>query len=119
MPQPRTLSKLVGDLPAAPCRAWVNFNGTGTVTIRASYNVSSITDNGAGNYTINFTTAFEDTSYASVCSPSGTQDDTGNQAVIVSATSHSASSSRIRAWAAVTGSQIPFDVSVLSAVFFR
>lgn len=36
------------------CRAWVNFNGTGTVAIRASFNVSSITDNGTGNYTINF-----------------------------------------------------------------
>ena len=114
----RELSTLVTD-ETRLVRAWVNIKGTGTVTIRASYNVSSITDNGAGNYTINFTTAFEDTSYASVCSPSDTNDDTGNQAVIVSATSHSASSSRIRAWAAVTGSQIPFDVSVLSAVFFR
>jgi hypothetical protein len=36
------------------CRAWVNFNGTGTVAIRASGNVSSITDNGTGDYTINF-----------------------------------------------------------------
>jgi hypothetical protein len=36
------------------CRAWVNFNGTGTVAIRASFNVSSITDNGTGDYTVNF-----------------------------------------------------------------
>ena len=46
------------------CRAWVNFNGTGTVAIRASGNVSSITDNGGGNYTVNFTTAMPDSSYA-------------------------------------------------------
>ena len=46
------------------CRAWVNFNGTGTVAIRASGNVSSITDNGTGDYTVNFTTAMADTSYA-------------------------------------------------------
>jgi hypothetical protein len=46
------------------CRAWVNFNGTGTVAIRASGNVSSITDNGTGNYTVNFTTAMPDTNYA-------------------------------------------------------
>ena len=46
------------------CRAWVNFNGTGTVAIRASGNVSSITDNGTGDYTINFTTALVDTNYA-------------------------------------------------------
>jgi hypothetical protein len=46
------------------CRAWVNFNGTGTVAIRASGNVSSITDNGTGNYTINFTTAMPNANYA-------------------------------------------------------
>jgi hypothetical protein len=46
------------------CRAWVNFNGTGTVAIRASGNVSSITDNGTGNYTVNFTTALADANYA-------------------------------------------------------
>jgi hypothetical protein len=46
------------------CRAWVNFNGTGTVAIRASGNVSSITDNGTGNYTVNFTTAMPDANYA-------------------------------------------------------
>ena len=45
------------------CRAWVNFNGTGTVAIRASFNVSSITDNGTGNYTVNFTNAMPDASY--------------------------------------------------------
>jgi hypothetical protein len=46
------------------CRAWVNFNGTGTVAIRASGNVSSITDNGVGDYTVNFTTAMPDVNYA-------------------------------------------------------
>ena len=46
------------------CRAWVNFNGTGTVAIRASGNVTSITDNGTGDYTVNFTTAMPDTNYA-------------------------------------------------------
>jgi hypothetical protein len=48
------------------CRAWVNFDGTGTVTIRASFNVSSITDNGTGQYTVNFTNAFADANYAGV-----------------------------------------------------
>lgn len=51
-------------LPEFQCRAWVNFNGTGTVAIRASGNVSSITDNGTGNYTVNFTTAMPDANYA-------------------------------------------------------
>lgn len=46
------------------CRAWVNFNGSGTVAIRASGNVSSITDNGTGAYAVNFTTAMPDASYS-------------------------------------------------------
>ena len=45
-------------------KAWVNFNGTGTVAIRRAFNVSSITDSGTGNYTVNFTTAMPDASYA-------------------------------------------------------
>ena len=49
-------------------KAWVNFNGTGTVAIRASGNVSSITDNGTGNYTVNFTTAMPDTNYVTTYS---------------------------------------------------
>jgi hypothetical protein len=48
----------------ASVRAWVNFNGTGTVAIRAAYNVTSITDNGTGDYTLNFTTALSDADYA-------------------------------------------------------
>lgn len=53
-----------GSAPIYAARAWVNFNGTGTVAIRASGNVSSITDNGVGYYTVNFTTAMVDSSYA-------------------------------------------------------
>lgn len=50
------------------CRAWVNFNGTGTVAIRASGNVTSITDNGTGDYTVNFTNALVDANYSAVIS---------------------------------------------------
>ena len=52
------------------CRAWVNFNGTGTVAIRASGNVTSITDNGTGDYTVNITTAMPDANYAVAYTPS-------------------------------------------------
>jgi hypothetical protein len=48
------------------CRAWVNFDGTGTVAIRASGNVTSITDNGTGDYTVNFTASMPDANYTSV-----------------------------------------------------
>jgi len=47
-----------------PCLAWVNFNGTGTVSIRAGGNVSSITDNGVGDYTVNFTNNMADANYS-------------------------------------------------------
>ena len=56
-------------------RAWVNFNGTGTVAIRGSANVSSITDNGTGSFSVNFSNALEDANYSiSVClgHPTGT-----------------------------------------------
>jgi hypothetical protein len=46
------------------CRAWVNFNGQGTIAIRGSGNISSIGDNGTGNFTINFTNAMPDTNYS-------------------------------------------------------
>lgn len=54
----------VGSAPVYGCRAWVNFNGTGTVAIRASGNVSSITDNGVGDYTVNFTTPLQDVNFS-------------------------------------------------------
>ena len=57
-----------GTAPLYMCRAWVNFNGTGTVAIRASGNVTSITDDGTGTYTVNFTTAMPDTNYAAAVS---------------------------------------------------
>lgn len=59
-----------GSAPIYACRAWVNFNGIGTVAIRASGNVSSITDNGVGDYTVNFTTAMQDANYALVATVS-------------------------------------------------
>lgn len=51
------------------CRAWVNFDGTasGTITPRASFNVGSVTKNGTGDYTINFSTAMPDANYGFTC----------------------------------------------------
>jgi hypothetical protein len=66
-----SLTTIVGSAPSYACRAWVNFNGTGTVAIRASGNVSSITDNGGGDYTVNFTTAMPDAKYSAVANCNG------------------------------------------------
>ena len=66
---PPTIQDSAGTQIGTFCRAWVNFNGTGTVAINASFNVSSITDNGTGDYTVNFTTAMPDTNVCvQVCS---------------------------------------------------
>jgi hypothetical protein len=62
--QVKTATNATGSAPIYACRAWVNFNGTGTVAIRASGNVSSITDNGTGAYRINFSTAMPDDDFA-------------------------------------------------------
>jgi hypothetical protein len=59
-------------------RAWVNFKGTSTVTIRAAANVSSITDNGTGDYTVNFTTAMPDANYSVVAMPSSVDASSNN-----------------------------------------
>jgi hypothetical protein len=59
------------------CRAWVNFNGTSTVAINGSGNVSSVSDNGTGNYTVNFTTAMPDANYGALMSGRRTTSDDG------------------------------------------
>lgn len=64
-------------------KAWVNFNGTGTVAIRASFNVSSITDTSTGDYTINFTTAMPDTNYAVLIGGQIDAQTTGNADTLV------------------------------------
>ena len=66
IPAPAALTTASGSAPSYSARAWVNFNGSGTVAIRASGNVSSITDNGTGDYTVNFTTAMPDIDYVVV-----------------------------------------------------
>tara|TARA_R110000772_G_scaffold4395_2_gene15489 strand:+ start:357 stop:716 length:360 start_codon:yes stop_codon:yes gene_type:complete len=58
--------KNTDDVEMYLAKAWVNFNGTGTVAIRAAGNVSTITDNGPGDYTVNFTTALVDANYSVV-----------------------------------------------------
>jgi hypothetical protein len=100
------------------CRAWVNFNGTGTVAIRASYNVSSITDNGTGDYTLNFTTAMVDANYA----VTGTGCDTTN-AQMPALTPAQVASPLTTTGARINtknpGSGAPFDFALNSVAIFR
>lgn len=73
-----TLSNLAGSqtvpmdtVAQGSAKAWVNFNGTGTVAIRRAFNVSSITDNGVGDYTVNFTNAMVDANYETIGATGG------------------------------------------------
>jgi len=75
-----TEAKLGTDQQQGLAKSWINFNGTGTVAIRDSFNVSSITDNGTGDYTINFTSAFANANYV-VTGTSGGQSSTSNGGV--------------------------------------
>jgi hypothetical protein len=79
-------------------RAWVNFNGTSTIAIRDSFNVSSITDNGTGDYTVNFTNAFANTNYLLIGSSqqNGTSPNTGyGSSIAISPDSPSVNNIRI------------------------
>lgn len=78
------ITRTTGSTPYYGARAWVNFNGIGTVSIRASGNVSSITDNGTGSYTLNYSTAMPDTNYATVTGFGGFQNgDIGGETLAV------------------------------------
>jgi len=76
------------------CSAWVNFNGTGTVAIRDSYNVSSVTDNGVGLYTVNYTSALPNIDYTMVGS-AGTYGSTYWHAGVVAIDSFAATPSTV------------------------
>jgi hypothetical protein len=88
------------------CRAWVNFNGTGTVAIRASGNVTSITDNGTGEYTVNFTSAITDANYATVLGQERAR--AGSDAGFVGSYSQSTASVRINT-RNIAGTLIDFE----------
>lgn len=108
------------------CKAWVNFNGKGTVAIIRAFNVSSITDLGTGNYRINFTTPMPDTNYACVASPT-TDAVTFNGYVIPSqaGTSKTANLIGVTSLAPTNAAGTPFaaghpyDPVELSAAVFR
>lgn len=73
----------LSNVAPADVKAWVNFNGTGAVAIRASKNVSSITDNGTGDYTVNFTTALADANYSAVATGSNANHASGSRTVTI------------------------------------
>ena len=117
-----SLATISGTAPLYMCRAWVNFNGTGTPAIRASGNVSSITDNGTGDYTVNFTTAMVDANYSFVYG--GRFDAVGGVTYMPVSTPRSnsavtASSININGVGTSAGNPILQDVAELCVSIFR
>ena len=103
------------------CRAWVNFNGTGVVAIRASGNVSSITDNGTGDYTVNFASAMTDANFCTVANGRFDEANTlgaANIGVCMArqTSGQTTSSSRVVSFATNSGSALDF-LSVAVAIF--
>jgi hypothetical protein len=96
------------------CKAWVQFNGTGTPTIAASFNVSSITDHAVGEYSINFTNSLPDGNYSSAFSCNDNTNASINTIVIT--TAPTTTSVRI---AAVNSGSGALDLTIISASFFR
>jgi hypothetical protein len=106
-----------GTAPVYATRAWVNFNGTGTVAIRASGNVSSITDNGTGDYTVNFTTAIEDADYAapSTCNVGSS----GGTMRTAQTFAYATDSVRVQTFRGVVGTIEPSDMDFVEVTVVR
>lgn len=108
-----------GLAPMFACRAWVNFNGTGPVAINASGNVSSITDNGTGDYTVNFSTAIADTNYAIVTGVGGDTTGTSSQWARPVASSRATGSVRVRTGYTNSGGSGFLNIADVSVSVFR
>jgi len=106
-----------GSAPIYACRAWVNFNGSGTVAIRASGNVSSITDNGTGDYTVNLTTSMTDANYSVVATAA--RGATNDDCVIRLSYNVPLTSSQARLKAASSSALTAVDTGTTCVAFFR
>jgi hypothetical protein len=116
-PSPAALSTASGAAPSYSARAWVNFNGTTSPgTIRASGNMSSVTKNTTGDYTVNFTTAMADDQYAWA----GTARKEGNVSILFTGqrNTDSYTSSGFRFICQNDVAQI-LDSSIVSVIVFR
>jgi hypothetical protein len=103
------------------CRAWVNFNGTGTVAIRASGNVTSITDDATGSYTVNFTNAMTDVNYSTTGSTNGGggRDTNFIVGLTASGTAGTYSTTAVQVLSYDIGAGVAADSSIVSVAIFR
>lgn len=106
-----SLSVPIDTVVQGSAKAWTNFNGTGTVAIRVAFNVSSITDNGVGNYTVNFVTPITDANY-SACGMCNAPD----SEVVVEASIRTSTAFQVTT---IKPGVAPHDVSFISVIIFR
>lgn len=124
-----TLSNLAGTktipvdrVASGVAAAWVNFDGTGTVAIRGSYNVSSITDNGVGDYTVNFATALADANYSVQCSSKNNNTTTFSRFYQTQPCGYATTSVRILTGGPTSGSVtdgVTIDAAFVNVAVFR
>lgn len=119
----KTALNASGSAPIYACRAWVCFDGTGTPAIKASGNVTSLTDNGTGDWTINFTTAISDANYSVVASSTRASttyptfvcvDSNGTTGAVVAPTT-----SAVRVNSITTQTSAAIDVTYVKVAIFR
>lgn len=106
-----TKSVPVATVVDGSAKAWVNFNGTGIVSVRSSFNVTDITDNGVGDYTVNFTAALADANFAALATI-----EQSTFAPVIMASDYTTTSVRFRIFADTAGAT---DRSVVNAAIFR
>ena len=104
-----------GSAPIYGARAWVNFNGTGTIAIRGSGNVSSLTDGGTGRYTVNLTTALPNANYCAVATAGTTSGSTAYMDAKINSTL-TTSAVTVSSHAQSSGSPIYFDVEYMNVL---
>ena len=114
-PQVKSSLNATGDAPVYACRAWVNFNGEGTVSIRESGNVSSITDISTGEYQINFATTMPDANYVAMLTTRD-EGDFGSYAALRFAETPNTSQFRVQN---ITGDQSYQDTAYFHVTIFR
>ena len=123
--QVKTATNATGSAPVYACRAWVNFDGTGTVSIRESGNVSSVTDNNTGDFTVNLATALPDGNASAVCAAqrnnAGSNGDIASLQTLNGTNAIQSSSVRIfTGLPSISGvSENPRDAGVVTVAVFR
>ena len=110
------VADLSSDVDQGRCKAWINFNGTGTPAARDSYNVASITDNSTGDYTIVFSNAMSSTNYVPVVAAPEFGGSSVSRAVYLETIA--TDSCRVETWDSYASTGYELDPAIIGLVIF-